>query len=141
MVVGAVATWGDQVLLCKRAIEPRIGFWTLPAGFMELGETSAEGAAREAHEEACAHLEVGPLLCLYELPHIDQVQLFYRARLVTPEVTAGPESLAVGLFTWDAIPWDELAFPTVRWALDYHREVGDQPSFAPQIRARRPTAG
>ncbi|MEM1414326.1 MAG: NUDIX hydrolase [Myxococcota bacterium] len=124
IVVGSVATLEDRILLCRRAIEPRKGFWTLPAGYMELGETPAEGAAREAWEEARARLEIGELLAIYSIGHISQVQLFYRAVLADPAIAAGPESLEVGLYEWDAIPWDELAFPTVRWALRHHRERG-----------------
>ena len=124
IVVGSVATLHGRILLCRRAIAPRTGFWTLPAGYMELGETPSEGAAREAWEEARAKLRMGPLLAIYSIAHISQVQLFYRADLADPAIAAGPESLEVGLFDWDAIPWDELAFPTVRWALHHHRERG-----------------
>lgn len=131
IVVGAVATWEDRILLCRRAIEPRKGFWTLPAGFMELSETTIEGAVREAWEEACARIEVDALLALYNLPRISQVQMIYRARLVTPEVAAGPESLEVGLFRWDEIPWDDIAFPTVRWALHEYRARIGQTNFPP----------
>jgi len=131
VVVGSVATWAGKVLLCRRAIPPRVGYWTLPAGFMETGESTAEGARREAMEEARARLETDAVLALYDLSHIDQVQVFFRARLLDPEVSAGPESQEVGLFAWEEIPWDELAFPSVRWALRYHREVAGQPAFAP----------
>jgi ADP-ribose pyrophosphatase YjhB (NUDIX family) len=121
VIVGAVATWEDRVLLCRRAIEPRRGFWTLPAGFLELGESTAEGARREAWEEARARIDVQDLLALYDLPHISQVHVFFRAPLLDPAVAAGPESLEVRLFAWDEVPWDDLAFPTVRWALDHFR--------------------
>jgi ADP-ribose pyrophosphatase YjhB (NUDIX family) len=130
VVVGAVCAWGDRVLLCRRAIEPRRGFWTLPAGYLEVHETTMAGAQREAMEEACAQIEIDALLAVYNVPRISQVQVIYRARLVTAEVAAGPESEAVGLFRWDEIPWDELAFPSVRWALHHHREVAGQPAFA-----------
>ncbi|MFN8642974.1 MAG: NUDIX hydrolase [Candidatus Binatia bacterium] len=130
VVVGSVCTWGDRILLCKRAIEPRRGFWTLPAGYLEAREATAVGAAREAYEEALARIEIDALLAVYSIPRISQVQVIYRARLLSPEVAAGPESEAVGLFTWDEIPWQELAFPSVRWALEHFREVREQREFA-----------
>ncbi|ANK83301.1 NUDIX hydrolase [Minwuia thermotolerans] len=130
IVVGAVCRHGDKVLLCRRAIEPRRGFWTIPAGFMEERETSAEGAAREAWEEAGVELRMGPLLAVYNIPRISQVQLIYKAELAAPGFEAGPESLEVALFDFDEIPWDELAFPSVRWALDQVREVWDRDDFA-----------
>lgn len=130
IVAGVVAYTDGQILLCKRAIEPRKGYWTLPAGFMELGESVEEGAMREAHEEARAELELETLLGIYSIPRIGQVQIFFRARLLnTP--SAGPESLEVGLFRWENIPWSELAFPSVRWALEHYRETQGQAGFAP----------
>ncbi|MDR8916507.1 NADH pyrophosphatase [Burkholderia multivorans] len=116
-VVGTVPVWGEQVLLCRRAIEPRYGFWTLPAGFMEMGETTAEAAARETLEEAGARVEVQNLFTLLNVPHVHQVHLFYLARLVDPEFEAGEESLEVKLFDEADIPWDEIAFPTVSQTL------------------------
>lgn len=130
VVVGAVCTWGEKFLLCRRAIEPRKGFWTLPAGYLEANESTEEGARREAMEEACARFEIDGLLAVYNVPRISQVQVIYRARLTTPEIAAGPESAEVGLFTWDEIPWNEIAFPTVHWALQHHREVAGQQQFA-----------
>jgi len=130
IVVGSVCTWEDKFLLCKRSIEPRKGFWTIPAGYMEERETSIEGAMREAQEEACAEIAIDSLLGVYNIARISQVQLIYRAKLVTPNIAAGPESLEVGLFTWDEIPWDELAFPSVHWALGHFREVEGQTDFA-----------
>src|SRR3954470_22636767 len=121
IVVGSVAAWEDRILLCRRAIEPSKGLWTLPAGFMELNETTIEGAMREAWEEARARIAIDCLLAIYEIPRISQVQLIYRARLLSPEIAAGPESAEVGLFRWDEIPWDDIAFPTVRWSLDDYR--------------------
>ncbi len=118
IVVGAVITWEDRILIAKRAIAPRIGFWTLPAGFMEERETAEEGAMREAMEEACAKIEIDGLLGCYSVPRISQVQLMYRARLVDPAIAPGPESTDVKLVTWDEIPWNELAFPSVVWALN-----------------------
>jgi ADP-ribose pyrophosphatase YjhB (NUDIX family) len=123
IVVGSVPRWGEQVLLCRRAINPRPGFWTLPAGYLELNEATTAGAEREAWEEAQAKIEIEGLLAIYDIPRISQVQLIYRARLVDAAVAAGPESLEVGLFGWDEIPWDEIAFPSVRWALHHEREA------------------
>ncbi|BBK45424.1 NUDIX hydrolase [Allostella vacuolata] len=123
LVVGSVVTWEGRFLLCRRAINPRRDYWTLPAGYMELNETTAEGAMREAWEEAQARIAIDALLAVYEIPRISQVQLIYRARLVEPAFAAGPESLDVRLFEWDEIPWDRLAFPSVRWALHHHREA------------------
>lgn len=124
IVVGAVVAHGGKVLLCKRAIEPRRGFWTLPAGYLELGETTEEGAAREALEEAEAEIALEGLLAVYSISRIGQVQMIYRARFADPDnprFAAGDESLEVRLFDWDEIPWDQLAFPTVRWSLDTWR--------------------
>ncbi len=131
IVVGVVAAWRDEVLLCRRAIDPRKGFWTLPAGYLELHETAAEGARREAWEEARAELEIDQLLAVYAIPRISQIQLIYRAALVTPEVSAGPETEELDLFSWARIPWDDLAFPSVRWALDHYRDASGQRDFAP----------
>lgn len=131
IVVGAVALWGDRILLCRRAIEPRDGWWTLPAGYMEERETTIEGAQREAWEEARARIEIDALIGVYNIPRISQVQMIYRARLLSPDVSAGPESREVGLFEWDDIPWDELAFPSVRWALGHWRETRGLPAFPP----------
>jgi ADP-ribose pyrophosphatase YjhB (NUDIX family) len=131
IVVGSVVHAGDRVLLCRRAIDPRKGFWTLPAGFLEQHETTMAGAAREAWEEASAKIEIDALLAVYSIPHLSQVQLIYRARLAAPEIAPGPESLEVGLFTRDEIPWGEIAFPSVHWALGHDREIGDRPVFAP----------
>ena len=120
IVVGSVATWQGRVLLCRRAIEPSRGLRTLPAGYLELNETTEAGAAREALEEACARIEIEDLLAVYNIPRISQVQLIYRARLTTPDIAAGEESLDVGLFDWDDIP-TEIAFPSVHWALGHYR--------------------
>lgn len=128
VVVGSVlATEAGEVLLCRRAIEPRRGYWTLPAGFLELGETVEQGAAREAFEEARARIAIEGVLAVYSLAHIGQVQVFFRARFAEPGFAAGPESEAVGLFAWAAIPWDDLAFPSVRWALDAWRRSAGGP--------------
>jgi ADP-ribose pyrophosphatase YjhB (NUDIX family) len=130
IVVGSVVTWEDQFLLCKRAIEPRRGYWTIPAGYLELNESAEDGAKREAHEEAFAKIEIDSLLAVYNITRISQVQLIYRAKLLDPAVAPGEESEEVGLYTWDSIPWDDIAFPSVHWALNHHREVGDAPVFA-----------
>jgi ADP-ribose pyrophosphatase YjhB (NUDIX family) len=132
VIVGSVCAAPDgRVLVCRRAIEPRAGFWTITAGFLELGETAEEGARREAWEEARARIEIEGLIAVYSVPRIGQVQLLYRARLLEPEaVEAGPESLEVRLVGWDEVPWDDLAFPTVRWILSRARELrGTPPPF------------
>jgi ADP-ribose pyrophosphatase YjhB (NUDIX family) len=131
IVVGSVVTYEDKFLLCKRAIHPRKGFWTLPAGYMEQNETTAEGAMREAYEEALAKIRIRDMLALYNVPHISQVQVMYRATLDKPEFSAGEESLDVQLFSWSEIPWDNLAFPTVYWALHQYEQIKDQESFVP----------
>lgn len=123
IVVGSVCLLGDRLLLCRRAIEPRAGFWTIPAGYMELDETAEDGARREAWEEARARIEIEGLLAVYSVKRINQVQLLYRARLLDPAVAAGPESLEVMLVGWDEIPWNDLAFPTVHWVLQRARET------------------
>ncbi len=133
MVAGSVVSVGDRIMLCRRAIEPRKGFWTLPAGFLELHETPEQGAMREAWEEARARIAIDALLAVYSVPRISQVQLIYRATLAEPGFSAGPESLEVELFAWDEIPWGELAFPSVRWALDEYRAQLGRPVFAPGV--------
>jgi ADP-ribose pyrophosphatase YjhB (NUDIX family) len=132
VVVGSVVRADDRILLCRRAIEPQAGFWTIPAGYLEIGETPEEGAMREAREEACARIEIDALLAVYGIQRISQVLLIFRGRLAAPDIAAGPESLDVALFTWDRIPWDELAFPSVRWALAYFAQTRGLAVFAPQ---------
>jgi ADP-ribose pyrophosphatase YjhB (NUDIX family) len=132
IVVGSVVSHEGRILLCRRAIEPRRGFWTLPAGYMELGETVQQGAMREAWEEAEARIAIEGVLAMYSISRIGQVQVIFRARFeAAPDFAAGPESLEVELFSWDDIPWDELAFPTVRWSLDAWRANPDGPLGAP----------
>ena len=114
VVVGCLPTVGERILMCKRAIEPRYGKWTLPAGYMENGETSAGGAARETWEEAAAKAINLELYRIFDVPHISQVYLFYRCGIENDEFGVGPESLESALYSEDEIPWDELAFPTVR---------------------------
>ena len=131
VVVGVVATWQEQVLLCRRAIEPRRGFWTIPAGYMEERESSEQGAAREAREEACAEIRIDGLLGVYNIARISQVQLIYRAELIDGRHAPGPESLESRLVDWDEIPWTELAFPTVQWALNAWHAHRGRPLAAP----------
>lgn len=113
IIVCTVPCFEDQVLLCKRAIEPRYGYWTVPGGFMENDETSQEGALRETREEANASVELHDIYSLYNLPHINQVHLFFRSTLLNLDFSAGIESLDVRLFKESEIPWDEIAFPPV----------------------------
>jgi ADP-ribose pyrophosphatase YjhB (NUDIX family) len=131
IVVGSVVTRGTRILLCRRAIAPRRGFWTLPAGYLEEHETPQDGARREAREEALCDIVLDCLLAVYSIPRLSQVQLMYRGRLDTDEFGAGAESLEVKLFDWDDIPWTEIAFPSVHWALRHWRETKDQKIFAP----------
>ncbi|WCM91081.1 NUDIX hydrolase [Acidovorax sp. NCPPB 2350] len=117
-VVGTLPALGDRVLLCKRNIEPRWGKWTLPAGFMELNETTAEGAARETDEEAGAQITLGPLFSLLNVPRVGQVHLFYLATLHSDQFNPGFETIEARLFTEDEIPWEEIAFRTVKTTLE-----------------------
>ena len=124
-VVGTVPTWGDdgaQVLLCKRNIEPRKGKWTLPAGFMELGETAAQGAARETEEEAGAQIEMQSLFTVLSVPAVGQVHLFYRAKLLSEVYNLGFETTEVRLFSEDELPWDEMAFRTIKTTIKHFFE-------------------
>lgn len=120
MVVGCIPEWEDRILLCRRAIEPRYGMWTVPAGFMENGETTYQGAQRETLEEANARIEMGPLYALYNIPHINQVYILFRARLLDLGFHAGAETLEVQLFAEREIPWEEIAFATVRNTLNHY---------------------
>jgi ADP-ribose pyrophosphatase YjhB (NUDIX family) len=117
IVAGCIPEWGDQILLCRRAIEPRSGLWTFPAGFMEIGESTEQAARRETEEEAHAQVELTSLYAVLSLPHVGQVYMVFRGRMVTPEFRAGEESLDVRLFNRDAIPWDDIAFSVVKDAL------------------------
>ena len=119
LIVGAIPEWEDKILLCRRAIEPRHGLWTLPAGFMENSETTAEAAARETLEEANAQVAIGELYSLYNLPYINQVHLLFRARLLNLDFSPGAESLEVRLFSEEEVPWDALAFRPVRYTLQH----------------------
>jgi ADP-ribose pyrophosphatase YjhB (NUDIX family) len=132
IVTGSVVVHAGQVLLCRRAIEPRRGFWTLPAGYLELLETVEEGAMREAWEEAEARISLDGVLAMFSISRIGQVQVIFRARFDgAPRYAAGPESLDVALFEWDRIPWNEIAFPSVHWALQAWQAAGDGPLGAP----------
>ncbi len=117
LVVGCVPQYGEQILLCKRGIEPRRGYWTVPAGFMENGETLQQAAARESHEEALTHVDVGSLLTVCHVTHAHQVHVFFRARMRSADFGPTPESLEVKLVNHQDIPWDELAFPSTEFTL------------------------
>lgn len=128
MVVGCIPEWEDRVLLCRRAIEPRHGLWTVPAGFMENGETTVQGALRETLEEANARVEILGLYALYNIPHINQVYMLFRARLADLDFRPGAETLDVRLFKEEEIPWSAIAFATVRNTLTHYfsdRAAGD----------------
>ena len=119
-VVGTLPVWEDKVLLCRRAIEPRLGLWTLPAGFMELGETVAQGAVRETTEEAGARIELQGLFSMLDVVRVGQVHFFYRARMLDLDFLPGPESLEAMLFTEAEIPWEEIAFRTTKRTLELY---------------------
>ena len=140
IVVGSIPVWGEQILLCKRAIEPRYGKWTLPAGFMEEGETLAEGAARETLEEAGARITVEQLYASYSLPGISQVYVLFLAKLDDLNYSAGTESLEVALFREHEIPWDELAFAAIREALKRYFADRLQGKFTPHFADLRHSA-
>lgn len=128
IVAGCIPEWEDQILLCQRGIEPRFGLWTLPAGFMENGETTPQAAERETREEANANVQIESLYTVFNLPHINQVYLLFRARLLDLDFGAGNESLDVQLYGEEDIPWDELAFPVIKETLGLYfadRSIGD----------------
>ncbi len=133
MVTGCIPVWEDRVLLCRRAIKPRYGRWTLPAGFMENEETAQEGAARETLEEANARVKVEQLYTTFNLPHISQVYLLFRAPLTDLDFSPGTESLDVALFAENEIPWEELAFPVVFETLKYYFEDKKSGVFQPRV--------
>ena len=135
LVVGCVPELEGQILLCRRAIEPRLGFWTLPAGFMELGETLGEAAIRETWEEALARVELGPLFSVVDVVHAGQVHVFFKARLLQPDFGPGAESLETRLFRPEEIPWAELAFPSIRIALEQHLENAGSGNVEVRLRA------
>jgi ADP-ribose pyrophosphatase YjhB (NUDIX family) len=129
VVCGTVPIWNDQVLLCRRAIEPRLGYWTLPAGFMENGESVPEGAARETQEESLAALKSPQLLTLLSVPAINQVHAMFWSELVSPDFGVTPESTEVALFSRAQIPWGELAFLTVKRTLEHFFECKDNGKY------------
>lgn len=133
IVTGSVVRHHGKILMCRRAIEPRRGYWTIPAGYMEMNETPEDGARREAREEARADLELASLLAVYTVARLSQVQLIYRATLKQDFFAAGEESLEVALFGFDEIPWEEIAFPTVHWALHHDRMVAEGTSPGPFV--------
>lgn len=139
LVIGTVPEWQGRLLLCRRAIEPRYGYWTLPAGFMENDETAGEAALRETLEETGARIELGAPFSLISVPRVNQVHLFYRARLLDLEFKAGEETLEVALFEEAKVPWNEIAFRTVgltlkRWFAD--REKGGPGFYSEDIKPR-----
>lgn len=123
VIVGCIPIWQDRVLLCKRNIEPRHGFWTLPAGFLELGETMQQGAIRETYEESMAKVEVTGLFGIYDIPHIGQVYSIYSANMLSETFAPTPESSEVDLFSFEEIPWDEIAFDVIKTTLREYIET------------------
>lgn len=138
IVTGCIPEWEDKILLCRRAIEPRQGLWTLPAGFMENSETSGEGAARETLEEARARVRIGDLYALFNIPHINQVYLLFRAQLLDLDFSPGIESLEVALFSEREIPWDELAFAVVKETLERYFKDRSSGTYSLQVDDIRP---
>jgi len=125
VVVGCVPEYNGRLLLCKRAIEPRLGYWTVPAGFLENGETLEDGAARETWEEACARVNITTMLAVVNVTHVHQVHVMFRATMQSADFAAGQESLEVELVSADEIPWESLAFPSVTYTLRRYLEGGD----------------
>ena len=138
VVVGCLPAHGDRILICKRAIEPRYGLWTLPAGFMENEESASEGAAREALEEANARVEIEDLYTVYSIPHISQVYMMFRAKLLDTDFSPGTESLEVKLVTEAEIPWDQIAFAMVKRTLEHYLEDRRRGVFVPRFGDIRP---
>ncbi|OOY35645.1 NUDIX hydrolase [Solemya velum gill symbiont] len=133
VVTGCLVEQDGKILLCQRAIEPRYGLWTLPAGFMENGETVEQGAARETWEEAMADVEVNGLYTMFSLTHINQIYMLFRGRFKSPEFSPGPESLDVKLVSEDEIPWDEMAFPGIEETLRLYLEDRKTGNFGPHL--------
>ncbi len=140
IIAGCIPEWEGRILLCRRAIEPRLGLWTLPAGFMELGETLEQAATRETLEEACATVEKLQLYTVLSLPHVDQVHIFFRSRLVAPDFAPGLESLETALFHETEIPWPELAFSTVRKTLKAYLSDRKRGTFSVRVEHLNPAA-
>ena len=122
VVVGSVCTYKNKFLMCKRAIDPQKGLWTLPAGYLENDESVEDGAIREAFEEAYAKVKINNLLAVYSLKHVNKIQILFHSELIDEDIKPGIESLDVGLFNWEEIYWDKIAFPSVTWALKNFKE-------------------
>jgi len=129
-IVGCIPEWDNKILLCRRAIEPKRGLWTLPAGFMENGETSVQGGLRETHEEANADILSPSLFCMFSIPHISQVYIMYRGEMKDGLASPGIESLEVKLFSESEIPWHEIAFPVIHKTLELYFEDKKQQQFS-----------
>lgn len=129
VIAGVLPVWGDRILLCRRSIQPRAGFWTLPAGFLENGETLQQGAERETREEALAEVDIADLYTIFNLTHINQIYIFFRGRLREGRFGVGEESADAALFTAEELPWDELAFPTIHQTLDFFLHDREQGCF------------
>lgn len=129
IVTGCLIYQGTQVLLCRRAIEPRAGYWTFPAGFLELGETTTDGAIRETREEVCAEIEIDDLYAIFELPYISQLYVFYRAKLKSMDFSPSIETSEVGLFEQPDVPWEKLAFKVIQDSLTYYFEDRQHDSY------------
>lgn len=140
IVTGCIVEWGGRILLCKRAIEPRYGLWTLPAGYMEIGESTLQAAQRETLEEANAKVQIDDLYMVINLTHVDQVYLMYRSRLLDGHYSSGPESLEVMLCDESEIPWNEIAFPAIREALKYYYQDRRNGQFRIRTGEIRPAA-
>jgi ADP-ribose pyrophosphatase YjhB (NUDIX family) len=139
LVLGCVPEWEQKILLCRRAIEPRLGYWTVPAGFMENGETMQEAAARECQEEALAQVEVGSLLAVVNVTRANQVHVMFRAKLLEPKFAPGPESLEVALYDEERIPWPDLAFASGEYALRQYfadRSAGREEHHFTELKSR-----
>jgi ADP-ribose pyrophosphatase YjhB (NUDIX family) len=139
LVVGSVPEYQGRILICKRGIEPRLGYWTIPAGFMENDETLEAGAAREAREEACIDVEIGSLLLVANVTHARQVHVFFRSRMRTPDFAVTHESLEVRLVDESEIPWGDLAFPSTEAALRHYvtdRASGEERHHVAEMQRR-----
>lgn len=130
VIVGTLAIWDERILLCRRAIEPRAGLWTLPAGFMENNETCGDAAMRETREEAGALIRLGPMFTFVDIPHISQIHIIYRATLLAPDLNPGEESIEAFLFPEADIPWEEIAFRSIEYTLRRFLEDRRSGNFA-----------
>ncbi|MBO67965.1 MAG: NUDIX hydrolase [Acidiferrobacteraceae bacterium] len=140
IVAGCIPEWQSQILLCRRAIEPRLGLWTIPAGFMENGETLQQAAQRETYEEACADVDIKGLYSIFNLPHVNQIYIIFRGQLKEKEFAPGLESLETALFEQDQIPWAEMAFPAVIKTLERYfedRKTNQYPTFIDTISRKK----